>query len=277
MDTTTDAPPEPTKVHRRWVGSFLSFLLPGAGLVLSGKKRTGFIWFSCFISFWVIKSFLVPTPSVPDIYALGVLTVVGILLTCSLLVHSFRAVPRLGVKGWLSVVVLVVVLSVLKPVVLGRIVRAFSIPTGGMEPTISPGDHIFVQNSAYWFKKPERGDVVIFRTDGINSPLLPKGQVYVKRVAGLPGEHIDIVNGRLFVDDHPIEEPMALTNANFAVQFRQASTVTSITIPATSYFVVGDKATNSFDSRYFGLVPRQSIIGRATKIYWPPNRHGDIR
>lgn len=277
MDGTDNTPPEPKKMHRRWVGSFLSFLIPGAGLSLSGRKRTGLVWFICFIGFWILKSVLAPIPSIPSVYALGLLAVINVLLACLLLVHSFRAVPRLNVKVWVFILLLAAGLKLSKPLLFRQLAWPFKIPTGGMTPTILTGDHILVQGYAYWFSEPKRGDVIVFRTDAINSPHLPKDQFYIKRIAGLPGEHIEIVRGRLLVNHRPIEGPPVLTNADFAIRFPQTSMFTSVTIPMKCYFVVGDNVTNSFDSRYFGLVPHSSVIGKATKIYWPYERQGDIR
>jgi len=138
---------------------------------------------------------------------------------------------------------------------------------------------LFVQTSAYWFAAPSRGDVVVFRTDMLDSPQVPKGQFYVKRVAALPGEALRIAGGRLLVNERPLQSPAALAGTNLSmphIAFPPGDTSTYV-VPAGSCFVVGDNATNSLDSRSYGPIPRASIIGRATKIYWPLPRAGDIR
>jgi signal peptidase I len=148
-----------------------------------------------------------------------------------------------------------------------------------MKPTIVPVDHLLVQTSAYWFGAPSRSEVVAFRTDALDSPLVPKDQIYLKRIAALPGEAIQIIQGHLLINERPVQSPAVLAGTNLSAPqttFPPGGTNTYV-VPADSYFVLGDNGTNSLDSRHFGAVPRHSIIGRATKIYWPWARAGDIR
>src|SRR6266481_5248584 len=80
-----------------------------------------------------------------------------------------------------------------------NLVHPFSIPTGGMTPAVSPGDHILMEGFTFVFGKPHRGDIVIFETAGIES--LPQDEIYVKRIAGEPGDHVRISDGKLFINE----------------------------------------------------------------------------
>ena len=157
------------------------------------------------------------------------------------------------------------------------LVHPFSVPTGAMAPAISPGDHILMEGMSYLRHNPRRGDNVVFQTDGIAS--LPPAQIHVKRVAGLPGDHLRISDGHLFVNDKPVN----LSNACGEILYflppgsPNFSPQTNVIVPNGSYFVLGDNSTNSFDSRFWGSVPRANILGRVSLCYWPPRRAGKIK
>jgi signal peptidase I len=157
-----------------------------------------------------------------------------------------------------------------------NLIRPFSIPTGAMTPAVSPGDDILVEGFTYLFGKPHRGDIVVFRTAGIES--LPQDQFYVKRIAGEPGDHVRISEGKLFIN----EKPVSLSNAFGEIVYGlpsgyEKSAKTDLTVPNDSYFVLGDNSTNSLDSRFWGSVPRANIIGRVAYCYFPPQRKGPVK
>jgi signal peptidase I len=152
------------------------------------------------------------------------------------------------------------------------LIRPFSVPTGAMTPAISPGDHIFMEGVTFLSRQPRRGDIVVFRTDGI--PSVPPGTFYIKRVAGEPGERVRFAGGKLFVNDKPVLLSNAVGQIVYELPQGAAamSPQTEVTVPSDGYFVVGDNSTNSSDSRYWGAVPRGNIIGRVSFCYWPPQR-----
>ena len=123
-----------------------------------------------------------------------------------------------------------------------------------MIPNLHPGDRLVVVKAAYWFSDPARGDVVIISAD-----FQPEVGALVKRIIGLPGETIECKGGVVYIDGKPIEEPYVQgTTYDFAA-----------TVPEGFYFVMGDNRQGSSDSRVFGPVPRQDIIGRVYFRYWP--------
>ena len=145
------------------------------------------------------------------------------------------------------------------------------------------GDCLFVERVICRFHGPRRGDIVVFRTDGI--PTLPPGTHYVKRVAGLPGERVRIEPPHLVVDGRRVTEPgifeaISSRRDGFAgfrlpVRFEQALLAgpdDEVVLGEGEYLVLGDNTLNSRDSRYWGPVPRRNIVGRATRVYWPVTR-----
>ncbi len=124
-----------------------------------------------------------------------------------------------------------------------------------MLPVLQPGDRLMVVKAAYWFSDPARGNVIIISDD-----FQPEEGALVKRVIGLPGETIECKGGVVYIDGKPIEEPYVQgTTHDFS----------ATEVPQGFYFVMGDNRQGSSDSRVFGPVPRQDIIGRVCFRYWP--------
>ena len=141
-------------------------------------------------------------------------------------------------------------------VVLAAAVRSFvhiyAIPSASMSPTLEVGDHIVVTPYTPG-GSPSHGDIVVFR-----SPL--SRDVIVKRVIATPGDLIESHNGNLTLCGHPLREPYVrrpAANGDIAPQI----------IPADCYFVMGDNRANSFDSRHWGVLRRELIIGRAHVVH----------
>lgn len=152
------------------------------------------------------------------------------------------------------------------------------------------GDHLFVNRVKWNFSRPRRGEVMVFRTDGIPA-LDEKKTHYIKRLMGLPGESIRIVPPNVLVGGHPaLEDPMIRMIAGKAPGYdgytlaegigarRLVTTNDVITLRADQYLGFGDNTRNSFDSRYWGPVPAASMVGPAMIVYWPiSSRWGIIR
>jgi signal peptidase I len=158
--------------------------------------------------------------------------------------------------------------SVIIAIILALIIRTFLfqffwIPSHSMEPTLLINDRIIVTRFSYWFNEPQRGDVVVFKY-----PLDPKKD-YVKRLIGLPGEKIQIINSKLYINDILVEEsylPEGLKFGDFG----------PIQVPEGNYFMMGDNRNNSSDSRVWGFVEEDLLIGKAQFIYWPLGRMGRV-
>jgi signal peptidase I len=132
----------------------------------------------------------------------------------------------------------------------------FRIEGQSMEPNLHDGEYVLIDKISYLLHPPERGDVIVF---------LPPNEVrdYIKRVIGLPGDTVEIRGGQVYVNGIALDEPYLKYSANNDMPAR--------VIEAGRYFVMGDNRNNSSDSRSFGAITPQSIVGRAWLVYWPPS------
>jgi signal peptidase I len=173
------------------------------------------------------------------------------------------------------------------------LVQAFVIPTGSMENNLLVGDHLLVDKLAYAPPGPvskyllpyediKRGDIIVFRYP------VDIRQTFVKRVIGIPGDHIRIEGKQLIRNGKRIEEPYKVHKTEYvdsyrdnfpsqpylqlsegAVDMLEKHVVNGeLVVPPNSYFAMGDNRDNSLDSRYWGFVPRANIIGKPLIIYW---------
>ena len=142
-------------------------------------------------------------------------------------------------------------------------VHIYSIPSLSMAPTLQTGDQIVV--TRYFGGAPKHGDVIVFQS------LTQPDELLVKRVVGVPGDLIDSRLGRLRVGGYTVAEPYVM---------RQAATgaIESQVVPSDCYFVLGDNREDSLDSRSWGFVPRERIVGRARLVLWSwPVSDGVVR
>jgi signal peptidase I len=147
-------------------------------------------------------------------------------------------------------------------ILLQTTVGSFKVYGISMLPSIQNGEYILVNKAAYSFNKPQRGDIIVFR-----SPRDPNTDL-IKRVIAVPGDTIEIKDNAVFVNGNRITEPYILEPPHYALPEQK--------IPADSYFVLGDNRNNSADSHRGWTVPRKNIIGRAWITYWPPQKWGLI-
>jgi len=144
--------------------------------------------------------------------------------------------------------------------------------------TAYAGDHIVVERLSYLFGSPKRGDIVVFKTSGIDDPNVRNDTVYVKRIVGLPGETIQIDPPRVLANQQAIEEPPIFRKLQYQNGGKLKSPMDSTTLGEDEYLVLGDNTSpsGSLDGRHFGAIPGSSIIGRVSTIYWPLNRVGAV-
>jgi signal peptidase I len=133
-----------------------------------------------------------------------------------------------------------------------------------MAPLLSDQERIFINKFVYRFEPIERGDVVVFWYP------LDRSKSFIKRVIGLPGEYIEVRQGRVLVNGKRLMEPYV------PPQFADSGSYGPITVPADEYFVMGDHRVSSNDSRMFGPVENKYIYGKAVFAYWPVDHFGSI-
>lgn len=201
------------------------------------------------------------------------------------------AAPRSTWPTSLQSLAVTVVIAVF---VITFLVQAFQIPSESMKDTLLIGDYLLVDKVHFgrggiWgqvlpYRPVQRGDIIVFRY-----PVHP-AQHFVKRVVGLPGDHVRLVNKRVYVNGEPVREsyvvyrgmgrdeyrddfpsrefPATNVEARWWIQMQRLVRHGELEVPPDSYFVLGDNRDQSLDSRYWGFVPRQNIIGRPLLIYW---------
>lgn len=154
-----------------------------------------------------------------------------------------------------------VVLSVLLFLAIDAVSARIRVDGISMEPTLKDGEFVYINKLAYKLGKPKLGDVIVF-----HFPQDPK-QEYIKRVVGLPGDTINIVNGAVHVNGSTLEEPYINQKPDYQSQWQT---------PEEHLFVLGDNRNNSSDSHRWGPVPMENIVGKAIFVYWPPKEWGMI-
>jgi signal peptidase I len=127
-----------------------------------------------------------------------------------------------------------------------------------MQPTLFAGNFVVVNKLAYQFGEPGRGDIIVFEY-----PPDPEQDPYIKRVIGLPGEHVRIADGKVTINGVQIQEPYLVSDTPQGGEWP---------VPEGSLFVMGDNRKNSSDSRSWGVVPIENVIGKAIVVYWPPEK-----
>jgi signal peptidase I len=171
--------------------------------------------------------------------------------------------------SWLWVILAFLVIE-------GTLVQARVIPSGSMENTVLIGDHLIVSRIGYdagipftnWhvplWRSPKRQQVIVFRAP------LPGSPDFIKRTIGLPGDKLEIRQGIVYIDGNALSEPYRLGPPNAGDNYPP------VTVPAGEYFMMGDNRNNSYDSRYWGFVPRANIVGTPLIIYMSINARDEV-
>jgi signal peptidase I len=155
-------------------------------------------------------------------------------------------------------VVPAIVIAVLIHVFLAQATRVYG---QSMEPNLHTDMRLVVEKLSYRLHTPERGDIVVLR-------VRPEDEMLIKRVIGLPGDQVEIRDGRVYVNEQPLDEPYLdqETRGNLAPRV----------VPPLHVFVMGDNRRASNDSRSFGPVHIDNIVGKAWLSYWPPDAIGTV-
>ena len=139
--------------------------------------------------------------------------------------------------------------------------QPFFVKGQSMEPSFGNGDYLIIDEISYRFREPERGEVIVFKY-----PQNPS-QRFIKRIIGLPGETVEIQDGKVTIFKNGITQ--ILDESEYLPSVLETSGKILIVLGEDEYFVLGDNRTFSFDSRRFGVLPKEEIIGRAFLRAWP--------
>jgi signal peptidase I len=133
------------------------------------------------------------------------------------------------------------------------------------------GEYILTNKVNYRFNKPQRGDVIVFKAPH------NEDYDYIKRIIGLPGETVKILNGRVYINGLPFDESEYLPSSTLTSAGKFLKEGEEVAIPADKYFVLGDNRSHSSDSRDWGFVNQDNIVGKAWFVYWPLQKLGLVK
>lgn len=192
-------------------------------------------------------------------------------------------------QGVREVIVILLIAAFVAIIVQSFFVKAFIIPSSSMSPTLQVGDRVMVNKMTYYFRKPRRGDIVVWRYPpddprSLNTTNLfywPIQQIletlhlahrgttpFVKRVIATEGETMQLKKGQLYINGKRINELYIVPDS---------SDFGPVKVPRGMFYGLGDNRPNSRDSRFFGPIPYRAVIGRVFLRWWPPSRFGRPR
>lgn len=148
------------------------------------------------------------------------------------------------------------------------IISHTKIPTESMMFTINPGDHVIVNQIPYYYRDPDRGEIVVFKFEDEN---------LIKRVIGKPNDVINIIDNSIFVNGEKFDELSYLKNSESTYEFSHSQISFPYQVPEGHYFMLGDNRKNSKDSRYFGPISRESIYAKGGFRIYPFSRIGIVK
>jgi signal peptidase I len=160
-----------------------------------------------------------------------------------------------------------IILTLLMFLVMNLAVQNFDVDGYSMEPGLHDQERLMVDKVSYLFRKPARGDIIVFV-----APPQPS-EDYVKRIIAVPGDVVSVRNGVPTVDGVTLKEPY-VNSASMGASPTDKP-INNLVVPPGEYFVMGDNRVDSYDSRSWGFVPARDIIGRALLVYWPLGADND--
>ena len=169
-----------------------------------------------------------------------------------------KQTQRGGVRRFTRDILEIALISLFLFISINTLSARIRIESVSMEPTLYAGNFVVVSKLAYQFTEPGRGDIIVF-----HYPPNPEQDPYIKRIIGLPGDQVIVNEDDVLVNGVRIAEPYLDSPTRQGGEW---------TIPPDSLFVMGDNRNNSSDSRSWGVVPVENVIGKALVVYWPPNK-----
>lgn len=252
-----------------WLAVFLSGFIPGLGHIYLKQWLSGILFFVVFIAVSIATGLQNP-----------IIVLLASLLESILILFAFYHVyisAPVRREQSLRIVMLFIAgffsISVVLSAILAFIIRQFVaetryIPSSTMQPTLQVNDRLIINKLAYRFHAPERGDIIVFSpTQTLKEQNFH--EAFIKRVIGLPRDTVEVKNGRVYVNHEPLLE-------NYIAE-KPLYDYGPVTVPQEQYLVLGDNRNNSYDSHYWGFVPRENIIGKATQRFYPFERAGSLR
>jgi signal peptidase I len=265
------------------ISLLFSILSPGLGQIYNGQLEKGIIFY--FVGFLLLLTY-----SIVGLYFYGLIIYLLIGIGWLIFIYAdslFTAIKikQIELNDYNKWYVYIIFLLVFNIITLGSKeflvkIKAYSIHSGAMQRTLLLGDYILANNAAYGVRNPftnkvwipigtpQRGDVVVF--------IFPQdsSKDYIKRVVGLPGDRLQIINKKVFINGQLYPTPQAVYDDPAIIPAPQRpndpgrDNLGPVVVPANSYFVMGDNRDQSYDSRFWGFVPFDLVRGKVLYIYF---------
>ncbi|MDI6606125.1 MAG: signal peptidase I [Candidatus Omnitrophota bacterium] len=277
-----------TKAKEPLLALFLSVILVGLGQIYSARVLRGILFLVIRVLLIAAGLYFILSPAVKINFYLYLLLLASLAFQIFVIVDSYFCAKAYNkanrlkreispIKRISLIVAIVLVVSIFNPshavplYIKANIVQAIKVPDMAMAPTLVRGDTIFVDKSVYKKANPARADVVIFKKPD------KFGNTYIARVMGLPGETVELREGRVLINGAALHEPQVISKIYYDNRGTKGQEGSLIKVPDGSYFILGDNSVSSKDSRFFGCIAKGSIIGRAYKVFLPLDRSGAIK
>jgi len=263
-----------TKIRKPWLAGLLAILNPAVGYAYVGKLQKGII-ISLLLLFLYPSLVIFLKVRITKI-ALLCLVATPIIIIFILFTDCYKTAKEYNIsyelksynRWWVYLFLYiffgVFLTSLSQSYTRNNLIQAFKIPAASMLPTLEIGDHLLVDKSIYKKSSIQRGDIIVF-------PMPKKPQIeYIKRVIALPGDTIEIINKEVFINGNKEKDSYSihLDARIFEKGISPRDNFGPIEIPDGNVFVMGDNRDNSYDSRFFGFIPIQSVKGKSVQIYW---------
>jgi signal peptidase I len=241
-----------------------TLFLPGLGQLYNGELRKAFIFWGGGLVLILLAAL---AGLLHDFWGMVFVLIASIALVIGALLDALRTAKGLQTytlktfNRW-YIYIVAVILTALASIPVGAEVatRAFRIPSEGMRPCFEVGDYFIARLETPESYEDNRGDILVFRYPGDNKTF------YIKRVVAFPGEEVEVRGGSLLINGQSIPDPWARTMEEFADA--RVQDFGPFTVPEETLFMLGDNLANSADSRSWGPLPRENIVGIAEFIYF---------
>lgn len=262
------------KPRKAWAAGILSFITIGLGHVYSGEAKKGILF---YFGQAIILAILLPLIVTNfNIYIILISILIGFIYLIFVLVDAVRISKKHSDsyslkkynKWYIYLILFVSANFVVQPtieiVINKNIIQTYKIPSGAMIPTLLIGDRILVNKYAYRNSNPQRGDVAVF------IPPHEPSKIYVKRIIGIGADRIEIKDKQLFVNGVAQSESYIIHSDSRTIpsNINPRNYFGPVTVPEDHFFFLGDNRDNSHDSRFWGFVEKDKILGKVMSFYW---------
>jgi signal peptidase I len=251
----------------------LSLVSPGLGQIYNGQLGKGLLYLVGFFLTYIILSFLLL-----KFYGMICYLIIMIGFFVFIVLDALRGALKLKAialksynKWYIYLVIFLLTGMVIQPLlswtIKNNVARAYKTPSSTMKPALVPGDHFIANMRIYKSGKPKRGDIIIFE--------YPKdpSKDFIKRVIGLEGEKVEIINNKVYINEKLLEDPWGyFEDDGMGKSLPGLERFGPVVVPKDSLFVLGDNRNNSQDSRFFSFVNIRKVKGKALYIYWAKDK-----